>query len=125
MPEIHSDVIAQVILLAREVGEATAVGAHDGVRDPAGGSMAARELRDFIAGLTEEEKLSLVAVTWVGRESFSPDEYPEALAMAREEAVNSTENYLLGMPLLADYLENGLEALGISPAAAENDLYRR
>jgi len=118
-PEIHATTIAQVIWLAREIGEATAVGAHDGMRDHASLGQAARELRGFIANLTEEEKYSLVAVMWIGRDSFSPDEYEEACRTAREEATNRTEDYLLGMPLLADYLESGLEALGISPYDAE------
>lgn len=41
---------------------------------------------------------------------------------ARHERVNSTARYLMGMPLLADYLEEGLEKLGISADDAENDL---
>lgn len=119
MPEIHAAAIAQVILLAREIGEATAIGARDGVRHAGSGSQATRELRGFIANLTEEEQYSLVAVAWIGRESFAADEYAEAYETARQEATNPTEDYLTGMPLLADYLESGLEALGISPGDAE------
>ncbi|PWR01817.1 hypothetical protein DKT77_14545 [Meridianimarinicoccus roseus] len=119
MPEIHADAIAQVILLAREVGEATAVGARDGVRHGGSGSLAARELRDFIANLNEEEQYSLVAVMWIGRDSFTADEYDEAYDTARLEATNPTEDYLVGIPMLADYLESGLEALGISPGDVE------
>lgn len=119
MPEIHADSIAQVIWLAREMGEATAVGAHDGVRDAASFTQAEREFRDFVANLTDEEKYSLVAVFWIGRESFEPEEYDEAVRVAEREATNPTEDYLSGVPLLADHLESGLEALGISPGEAE------
>ncbi len=122
MPEIHAGTIAQVILLAREIDEATVVGAHDGMRDPAAGSQAMRELKDFIANLTEEEQYSLVAVMWIGRESFDAEDYEEAYATAEQEATNATEAYLAGTPMLAEYLESGLEALGIAPGAAEEDV---
>lgn len=122
-PEIHSDTIAQVIALAREIDEATVVGAHDGMRDPGAGSMAMRELKDFVANLTEEEQYSLVAVMWIGRDSFDAEDYEEAYATAQQEATNATENYLAGIPMLADYLESGLEALGISPGEADKGVY--
>lgn len=109
MPEIHADIVAQVILLAREAEMGS---------DPT----AAAELRAFIEGLNEDDALSLVALAWVGRESFGPDEYADALQTAREEATLSTADYLSGMPLLADYLEDGLETMGISSGDAEDDL---
>ncbi|MGS4945479.1 DUF3775 domain-containing protein [Meridianimarinicoccus sp. RP-17] len=123
MPEIHADVIAQVIALAREIDESTVVGAHDGMRDPAAGSLAARELRDFIGNLTEEEQYSLVAVMWIGRDSFDAEDYDEAYATAQQEATNATEAYLSGIPMLADYLESGLESLGIAPGEADKGVY--
>ena len=123
MPEIHADTVAEVILLAREVSEAASVGARDGVTNGAGATQAAREFRAFVSGLTVDEKLDLVVLYWIGRESFSPDEYDDALETARAEAVNRTEDYLLGVPLLAEHLESGLEAMGISASDAENDLY--
>ncbi len=122
MPEIHAQTIAQVIWLSRELGEATSVGAHDGVRDSASFNQTHRQLRDYIANLTEEEKYSLVAVFWIGRDSFSADEYDEAVRTAEEESTNPTEDYLMGVPMLADYLESGLEALGISPTDAEESV---
>lgn len=123
MPEIHADTVAEVILLAREMSEAASVGAQDGVTDRASASVPEREFRQFVAGLTEDEKLNLVVLYWIGRESFSAEEYEEALETARSEALNRTEDYLLDVPLLADYLESGLEAMGISASEAEDDLY--
>lgn len=122
-PELHADTIAQVILLAREMSEATSIGARDGVRYTDGFTMAQREFRDFVAGLTVDEKLALVAVLWIGRDSFSADEFDEALETARQEATTPTETYLAGQPMLAEYLESGLEALGISPREVEGALY--
>ena len=122
MPEIHADAIAQVILLAREIDEATVVGARDGMRAHGSGLQAMRELKGFIANMTEEEQYSLVAVMWIGRDSFGADDYDEAYATAQQEATNATEVYLSGTPMLAEYLESGLEALGIAPGAAEEDV---
>lgn len=121
--DIAADKVARVILLAREIQEQTAVGAHDGMRDRSAGRMARHEFRGYIADLAEDEQHALVALTWIGREDFSGDEYAEAVAMARQEALNATEDYLIDIPTLADYLEAGLEALGISPNAAEHDIY--
>lgn len=77
------------------------------------------ELRPFIAGLNEDEKANLVALAWIGRETYEPDDWEEALATARTEASTPTEDYLLGMPRFTDYLEDGLEKLGISPTDEE------
>lgn len=81
-----------------------------------------REAAEFIAGLNEREQASLVALAWVGRGSFSAQEFSEAVSTARAERKNRTGDYLLGMPMLADYLEEGLEAMGISVEDAENHI---
>jgi len=80
------------------------------------------EVATFIAGFNDDEQVELVALTWVGRGTYSVDEWDEAIETARNERVNTTESYLLGIPLLADYLEEGLEALGLSIEDAENSL---
>ena len=79
------------------------------------------ELKGFIRDLNEDEQASLVALAWIGRGSFAPEELDEALATARAERTNRTEDYLLGMPLLPDYLEEGLDRLGYSVEDAEDD----
>ena len=79
------------------------------------------QLKTFIADLNEDEQASLVALAWIGRGSYGPEELDEALATARAERVNATEDYLLGIPMLADYLEEGLDRLGYSVEDAEED----
>lgn len=86
------------------------------------GSGQGRELRAFIAGLNEDEQAALTAVMWIGRETFEAEEFDEAYDTARAEATAPTEDYLLGIPMLADYLEDGLNALGISLEEAEEDI---
>jgi uncharacterized membrane protein len=86
------------------------------------GSGHARELRAFIAALNEDEQASLTAVMWIGRETFDTSELQEAIDTAKAEATVPTEDYLLGIPMLSDYLEDGLSALGISLEEAQEDI---
>jgi hypothetical protein len=79
------------------------------------------EIKGFIRDLNEDEQASLVALAWIGRGSFAPEELDEALSTARAERTNRTEDYLLGMPLLPDYLEEGLDRLGYSVEDAEDE----
>ncbi len=72
------------------------------------------ELREFIAALNEDEQIELVALTWLGRGSFTAEEWEEAKAEASRAHNDRTAEYLLGMPLLADYLAEGLAAFGVS-----------
>ncbi len=73
-----------------------------------------QELVQFINALDEEEKANLVALAWVGRETFALDEWTEALETARTEHSKRTAKYLLEMPMLGDYLADGLAEFGES-----------
>ena len=88
------------------------------------GPVAAAELRAFIAGLNDDEKAHLTALAWVGRGAFEPEEFAEAVATATAEATTPTEDYLMGMPHLAENLEAGLDAMGIDVTQAEEDFLR-
>lgn len=121
MLQISPETIAYIIIRARELGSGVDPWAHQGSR-PQHGLRA--ELRDVIAALNEDEQASLVAVMWIGRDSFEPEELAEAIETARVERTVPTEDYLLGEPRLADLLEAGLEALGISPEEAEDNAIR-
>ena len=69
-------------------------------------------LEEIIRDMNEDEQIELVALTWVGRGSFSKDEWTEALEEARRAHNTRTAEYLIGIPMLADYLEEGLGAFG-------------
>lgn len=85
----------------------------------------AREVHDFIEALNDDEQAALVAIAWIGRGAFEPEEYAEALATAFAEATTPTADYLMGMPHLAENLEAGLEALDFDVTEAEEDFYDR
>jgi hypothetical protein len=66
------------------------------------------ELLGAIRSLNDEERLRLVALAWLGRGTYGLDEWKEALATAKSEHSRRTAEYLLTLPLLGDYLEDGL-----------------
>ncbi len=122
MLEISPRKVARVILRARELGTKVARWDMPGDDADADTILESRasdgteaELRSFIADMNRDEQASLVALAWIGRDTFDADELEEAIATARAERTTPTEDYLLGMGgLLSDYLEAGLDALGIS-----------
>ena len=73
-----------------------------------------RELLKFINGLDIDEQLTLVALAWLGRGTYDKSEWNEAMSTARSEHNNRTGQYLLGLPLLGDYLEEGLSQFGLA-----------
>ncbi|MEZ5750449.1 MAG: DUF3775 domain-containing protein [Paracoccaceae bacterium] len=83
------------------------------------------ELHAFIDALNDDEKASLVAIAWIGRGAFEPEDFDEALQTAYAEATTPTADYLMGMPHLSENLESGLEALDIDVTEAEEDFYDR
>ena len=66
------------------------------------------ELLGAIRGLNDDERVRLVALAWLGRGTFALDEWKEAIATAKTEHSRRTAEYLLSLPLLGDYLEDGL-----------------
>ncbi|ACA16703.1 conserved hypothetical protein [Methylobacterium sp. 4-46] len=73
------------------------------------------ELREVIAGLNDDERAELVALLYVGRGDMEPEEFPDAVRLAREREAAGTDpaNYLLGIPNLGDLLAEGLEGMGL------------
>jgi hypothetical protein len=55
-----------------------------------------------------------LALTWLGRGDYTKDEWRDALEEARRIHDEKEAQYLIGTPLLADYLEEGLSQLGYS-----------
>lgn len=86
---------------------------HDGLAEEENDDLSDEELRELIEDLNVDEAAELVAIAWIGRGDFDAEDFEQAVEEARERAVGSTAKYLLGMPLLADHLEAGLDALDL------------
>jgi hypothetical protein len=73
-----------------------------------------QELRDAIDGLGVPERQELLALMWLGRGDYDAESWPEALREAVEITIANVTDYLIGTPLLGDYLEEGASVLGLS-----------
>ncbi|MCI0756865.1 DUF3775 domain-containing protein [Teichococcus vastitatis] len=72
-------------------------------------------LAAFIEDLNEDEQAALVALAWVGRGDYEPEEWAEAVRLAKERsAAGDTSSYLLGMDMAGDLLAEGLAAFGLA-----------
>jgi Protein of unknown function (DUF3775). len=72
------------------------------------------EIRGFIESLNEDETVELLALVWVGQGDYDVDEWEEALADARDNPDERRVEAFLGIPLLGDFLEEGLAEFGLS-----------
>ena len=72
------------------------------------------ELTSFINSLSEDEQIDLVALTWMGRDDYTVSDWPAVREEAARAHNDRTALYLLGTPLLGDFLEEGLSMLGYS-----------
>jgi hypothetical protein len=112
MLNLNEETVRFIIDKAHEfqmLGEGTADDSIEG-RDPA-----YAELKATIDDLEPDQQISLVSLMWLGRGDYAVDEWEEALADARERWNERTADYLIGTPLLADYLTEGLDQLGYAP----------
>lgn len=77
--------------------------------------MTEESLRAFISELNEDEQASLIALAWIGRGDYGPDEWDEARALATERNDGrDVADYLLSMDNLGDLLAEGVAAFGLS-----------
>ncbi len=72
------------------------------------------EVKAWIRSINDDDQCQIVALAWVGRGDFTTDDWDEAVKIATDEHNDRTAEYLLGMPLLPDYLEEGLAQFGLS-----------
>ena len=73
-----------------------------------------QELVDALNSLTDPERVEVLALTWLGRGDYGKEDWREVLEEARRIHDEKETEYLVGTPLLADYLEEGLSQLGYS-----------
>ena len=130
MLTIPLDTVGWIIVKAREYdvkeedsadGEASSDDAM-GVLEDRADDPTEDELKSWIEDLTETQQAELVALFWLGRGDGDAEDFGELVGQARTARVGKTSVYLLGEPLLPDYLEEGLEALGYDSSEVESNL---
>jgi hypothetical protein len=77
-----------------------------------GNDPVAQEITALVNAMTNEEKIDLVALMRLGRGDGGIEEWDELWREARD-TVHRPTRYLLGEPLVSDYLAEGLSAFGI------------
>lgn len=125
MLEISLEKVCYIIIKAREFE------VKDAVTDPNPGSNASddgmysvleshrddpveEELITLISSLTVDEQVDLVALSWLGRQDGDLSEWQDLRSQAMDARNDRTAQYLMGSPLFAEHLEEGLSMMGLS-----------
>lgn len=73
-----------------------------------------REISGFIHALTEDEQVDLITLMRLGRGDGGIDDWDDLRSEAADQREGrSTARYLLGEPMLGDFLAEGLDAFGV------------
>jgi len=122
---ISSEKVCYLILKARKFDAKDVVTDPDDASNPTDDGMVSvledhrddpvvQEIAAAIFAMTEDEQVDLVTLAWLGRGDGSLEDWSELRAEAQRAHNKRTASYLLGMPLLADYLEDTLAQFGHS-----------
>jgi hypothetical protein len=119
---ISAEKLCFLIVKAREFG------AKDVLTDPDGASNATDDgmasvledhgddpvVQEITSAMSEDEKIDLVALIWLGRGDGGIDDWTSLRAEAARGHNNRTASYLLGRPLVADYLAKAMSQFEIT-----------
>ena len=133
MNALSQDKVEFVISMAREVGESSlaiigeelaeekeptqyselslAAKAQDSASEDFACDSAYQELKSVINSMNVEERSELVALMWLGRGTYTKSEWSSAVDDARDASNDHTAEYLMGAPLLPDFLTEGLSIM--------------
>ncbi len=123
--QVNPDVIQRLVDLARQIDSREFTGIPEDPEVQAGSTevvalieqefdSTADEFRSIISDLDPEQQQQVVALFRLGRGDYAYEEWEDALAEAREDWNEDTAGYLLGHPMLSDYLTNGMILHGYS-----------
>jgi hypothetical protein len=129
---IGADQVAFFVLKAHEFDEKEPPVAEDEGSNPSDDPISSlsdfaddptmQEISSFLEALSEEAQNELVAMMWLGRGDFDAETWQQAVAEAGAVRDRHVPSYLLGTPLLGEYVEQGYNLLGYSCAEEEGHL---
>jgi hypothetical protein len=125
VPDISTEKVCFVVVKARELDVKVAPEELDDGSNPTDDGMQRiledyaddptyEELRSFLAAQSDDELAELLALTWIGRGDYGADDWDDVMGEVRGMREMHAIDYLLGTPLLADFLEEGLSQFGLS-----------
>lgn len=123
MLEINPEIVCLVIVRAREFQAKEEVVLPDVPDNPSEDwalqvladhidDLSLQEARSLLDDLEPDQQEQLVALMWIGRGDFEQEEWEEALDQAQEVPYGHIADYLFTVPMVADYLLEGLERFG-------------
>ncbi len=123
--DISPEQVSYIISMAREIENTAPVEADDDeshrgeADDPElveehEYDTAYQELAGYLETLSDDDLVALVALIWIGRGTYDNEELDTALEEAAAIGIDRIPGYLLSIPLLAEYLEEGATALGLT-----------
>jgi Protein of unknown function (DUF3775) len=129
---ISAEKVCFVVVKAREFDVKDVDTAEDDASDPADDRMigvledrpddpVVQELVMFIDAMSEDEQVDLVTLAWLGRGDGTLEDWATLRAEAARQHNKRTASYLLGIPLLPDYLEDALAEFDLSCEEFEKD----
>jgi hypothetical protein len=72
------------------------------------------EIAAALDDLAEDQRAEVLALAWIGNGTFEAADWDEALSEAADPNSDLVVEQLMDMPMLAAYLEAGLEAFDLS-----------
>jgi hypothetical protein len=129
---IESDEAFFILLKARAFDEQTPVSdpdsgsnaADDGAVDALEDDPDATTQRELVAAITDlndDAQLDLIALIWIGRGDYALADWKEARLAAADIGRTRLPRYVLGLPLVSDYLAEALSQFGLSLEDYVND----
>lgn len=123
MLDVNPDNVCRLVELAREFHAKESVVLPDDashsldelpldVLENHEGDLVLEEFRAIVADLEPSQQQEIVALLWLGREDGTFEEWDSLLETARDEWTPNTADYLIGHPMLADFLAEGLAMHG-------------
>lgn len=88
---------------------------QDGPDDPT-----AEELAGALGELNDDEQAEFLALLWIGRGDYEAAHWEEAVDEATARPTARFVSYCLAQPMLSDFIETGLQELGIDISDYEN-----
>lgn len=122
---VSLEAICRLIVRAREL-EAQIPAENDEEDEPEDSDDDSAMLEDEANGIVQTEILAalddmgedqvaeVLALAWIGRGTYDPSEWEEALEEAQDGGAQAAIDQILELPMLAAYLEAGLAAFDLS-----------
>lgn len=75
------------------------------------GDLSRAEIIQELESMNDEQQDALVALFWIGRGDAGPEAWERTKVLARQQHEGPVSSYLLGQPVVGEFLTEGLEKM--------------